>query len=277
MATYVIGDLQGCLDPLLQLLEQVGFDRQQDRLWFTGDLVNRGPQSLESLRFVKELGDSALTVLGNHDLHLIAVSEGHDKYLHRDDTLGDILAAPDRDELLRWLRHRPLLHYDEQRDLAMVHAGLPPQWTIQEARGHAREVESVLRSDDYRDFLDHMYGNQPDRWQADLTGHERRRFIVNCLTRLRYCSADGRLALDAKGKPGSQPEDTMPWFQAPKRKSRMTRILFGHWSTLGLYRDDNVIALDTGCLWGGSLTAIRLEDGEIFSQDCPQTKRPGMA
>lgn len=277
MASYAIGDIQGCFDSLQRLLEEIHFDPAADTLWFTGDLVNRGPQSLETLRFVKGLGDRAVTVLGNHDLHLIAVHEGHDKFVSKGDTLKPVLEADDGAELIRWLRHQPLLHHDAQLGYTMVHAGLPPQWDLQQARDSAHEVEEVLRGGHYRDFIDHMYGNLPDLWSDSLTGRDRLRFIINCFTRLRYCTVNGKLALSAKGRPGTQPSGTLPWFQVPGRRSREHTIVFGHWSTLGLYRDDGVIAVDTGCLWGGGLTALRLEDGEAITVNCPETQTPGVA
>ncbi|HHH48194.1 MAG TPA: symmetrical bis(5'-nucleosyl)-tetraphosphatase [Gammaproteobacteria bacterium] len=275
MAIYAIGDIQGCFDELQSLLGMCHFNPAADRLWFTGDLVNRGPDSLKVLRFVRGLGDSAITVLGNHDLHLLAVAEGLGKR-HKADTLQAILKAPDRDELLHWLRHRPLLHHDAGLNTALLHAGLPPQWDLREARACSAEVEAVLRGDDYHEFLAHMYGDKPRRWAMDLTGWERLRFIVNCFTRLRFCRVDGELCLKAKGEPGTQPPGCMPWFQVPGRRSTQTRIVFGHWSTLGLYHGDNVLALDTGCLWGGLLTAARLDgEAKIISCDCNGYRRPG--
>lgn len=278
MSTYVIGDVQGCFDELRRLLDTLHFDPSQDRLWFTGDLVNRGPKSLQTLRLAREL--DAVSVLGNHDLHLLAVSEGIDDHHGNGDTLGPILAARDRDELLGWLRHRPLLHHDSALDFTLIHAGLPPQWDLAGARACAGEVETVLRGPDYREFFAHMYGNEPDRWPDDgaapLTGWDRLRFIVNCFTRLRYCGPDGRLHLKAKGAPGSQPANTRPWFEIPGRASRGTRIVFGHWSTLGYHAADGVWALDTGCLWGGELSALRLGPDPLpLSIECPEARRPG--
>jgi len=275
MAVYAIGDIQGCFDELRRLLDLCRFDPSQDRLWLTGDLVNRGPDSLAVLRFVRGLGERAVSVLGNHDLHLLAVAEGLGKP-HRGDTLQAVLDAPDREELLHWLRHRPMLHYDDALDTALIHAGLPPQWDLRMAQACSTELETVLRGGDYRDFLAHMYGNQPRRWAMDLTGWERLRFIVNCFTRLRYCRSDGELCLKAKGEPGTQPPGCLPWFQAPGRRSTATRVVFGHWSTLGLYHGENVLALDTGCLWGGLLTAARLDgDQAIVSCDCSGYHEPG--
>jgi bis(5'-nucleosyl)-tetraphosphatase (symmetrical) len=215
-----------------------------------------------------------VTVLGNHDLHLLAVAAGC-AALHDSDTLDDILAAPDRDELLQWLRQRPLLHHDADLNVTLIHAGLAPQWDLDEARSFAGEVEAVLRGDDYRDFFQHMYGDQPDVWQAELSGWERWRFIINSFTRLRYCDANGRYQFKAKGEPGTQPEGYMPWFAVPGRRSRAARIVFGHWSSLGLHQDDNVIALDTGCLWGEQLTAVRLDGAHgIYCVECPGYRKP---
>ena len=274
MAVFAVGDVQGCYQELQGLLEEIRFDPARDRLWFTGDLVNRGPDSLAVLRFVRGLGESAVTVLGNHDLHLLAVAEGLGK-AHRADTLQAILDAPDRDELLAWLRSRPLLHHDAGLGYTLVHAGLAPQWDLATAQACGAEVAAALQGEQYREFLGNMYGDQPDRWDEGLEGWERLRFAVNCFTRLRYCSEDGRLGLRHKGEPGSQPADYLPWFAVPSRRSRALRIVFGHWSTLGLYQAPGVLGLDTGCLWGGLLTAARLDGGgEIFSFDCPGYRRP---
>jgi len=259
MAIYAIGDIQGCLDELKQLLEQIHFDPAQDQLWFAGDLVNRGPKSLETLRFIRSLGDRAITVLGNHDLHLLALAEGDKRYSSKFDTLLPILQAPDRPQLLDWLRHRPLLHHDKSLGYTLIHAGLPPQWKLKKARRYAHEVEAMLQSPHFRDFLKVMYGNQPARWSKQLEGMDRLRLITNCLTRLRYCRPDGTLDLKSKGKVGSQPAGYLPWFAVPERKSRKKRILFGHWSTLQVREQDNVYALDTGCLWGGKLSALRID------------------
>ena len=260
MAIYAIGDVQGCLGELQALLERIGFDTHRDRLWFTGDLVNRGPQSLETLRFVRSLGEAATTVLGNHDLHLLAVARGHARTKHRD-TFGDVLGAPDRDELLEWLRCRPLFH--GEAGFYMIHAGLPPQWSIDDAASHASEVEACLRSDHCDELFHRMYGDLPDVWSPSWRGWDRLRFIVNCFTRLRYCYTDGRIDLKQKGRPGTQPLDLVPWFAHPERRSRGAgTVLFGHWSTLGFYAGHGVRALDTGCLWGGELTALRVDGVE---------------
>ncbi|BAN68332.1 symmetrical bis(5'-nucleosyl)-tetraphosphatase [endosymbiont of unidentified scaly snail isolate Monju] len=276
MAVYAVGDVQGCYDALRAALDGVSFDPARDRLWFVGDLVNRGPQSLEVLRFVHGLGKAATVVLGNHDLHLLALAAGHglpgDK-----DHLDEVLAAPDRDELIDWLRHCPLLHHEPALDFTLLHAGLPPQWTLTEATAHAQEVESVLRSDDHPAFFAHMYGNQPDRWSEELAGMDRLRFITNCFTRLRFVTPDGRLLLKEKGPPGSaQDPQALPWFDHPGRASRGERIVCGHWSTLGYMARHNVWAIDTGCLWGGRLTLLRIDGAEPrpFAHECPGAQDP---
>ncbi len=270
MAAYAIGDVQGCHERLLALLDVIGFDCARDRLWFCGDLVNRGPDSLATLRLVCSLGDAAVTVLGNHDLHLLAVAEGG-LPPYRKDTLHDVLHAPDREALIDWLRTRPLLHHDAELGFTMVHAGLPPQWDLAQAQACAREVESVLVGDDYREFLHRMYGDQPLQWSPGLAGWDRLRFITNCFTRLRYCDDQGRLCLKAKGPPGTQPPPCRPWFAVPGRASRALNVVFGHWSTLGPRTEPGVFALDTGCVWGGRLTALRLDAGHrTWSVGCPE-------
>jgi len=275
MATYAIGDLQGCMDELQALLGHVGYEPADDVLWFTGDLVNRGPQSLESLRFVRGLGERAVTVLGNHDLHLLAIDCGVRNKV--DPGLQAIMDAPDRAELLEWLRRLPLLHHDERLGYTMVHAGLPPQWSAKRAAKCARETETVLGGPDYRDFLARMYGDKPDLWSKDLAGHKRLRFIINAFTRLRYCTPDGRLDFKAKGSPGSQPAPLLPWYAIDGRKSAGMRIVFGHWAALHLehdyQRERGVFHLDTGCVWGQSLTAMRLDDGRYFSVSCESRGR----
>ncbi|MEW6353042.1 MAG: symmetrical bis(5'-nucleosyl)-tetraphosphatase [Pseudomonadota bacterium] len=274
MAVYAVGDVQGCFDELLELFEAIDFDARRDEVWFCGDLVNRGPRSLEVMRFVKGLGERAVTVLGNHDLHLLAVAHGCE---HRrpGDTFDDVLNAPDRAELLDWLRRRPLLHHDETLGCTLIHAGLPPQWDLARAQACAAEVEAALRGPNYGAFLQHMYGDQPQCWSDDLGGWERLRFIVNCFTRLRFCDARGCLALQEKGPPGSAPAPYRPWFTLPERRSRGARILFGHWSTLGACEDDGAYSLDSGCLWGGKLTALRLDGRpEWTSVQCPAYARP---
>ena len=277
MAIYAIGDIQGCYDELQQLLDMIHFNPQKDQLWFAGDLVNRGPKSLEVLRFIKGLGEHAISVLGNHDFHLLALWKGHQRNSNRNDTLAPILSAPDCDELLNWLRHRPLLHHDTRHGLTLVHAGLPPQWTLKKALKYAREVEAVLRSEKYEEFLANMYGNQPDQWSEDLIGWERIRFMVNCFSRIRFCSEEGKLNLKMKGGPTTESGGYHPWFKIDGRKSESDPIIFGHWSTLGLHHENNVISIDTGCLWGGTLTAMRIDTPtlQFVRCDCPGQQRPG--
>jgi bis(5'-nucleosyl)-tetraphosphatase (symmetrical) len=258
MALYAIGDVQGCNDELGALLHALKFSPDRDRLWFVGDLVNRGPDSLGVLRRIRALGDAATVTLGNHDLHLLAVAFGSGR-IRSDDTLEQTLAAPDRDALLEWLAGRPLFHEDPALNLCMLHAGLAPQWDLTLARRCAREVENVLRRHPLGLF-ERLYGDQPDRWDDTLEGEGRLRFIVNCFTRLRYVDADGRLALRVKGSPKkSQTPTLVPWFEAHEARWRGPRIVFGHWSTLGFFDHDGVTGLDTGCVWGGTLTALRLD------------------
>jgi bis(5'-nucleosyl)-tetraphosphatase (symmetrical) len=268
MATYAIGDVQGCYDALQRLLDLLRFDPARDRLWFAGDLVNRGPRSRDTLRWVRDLGDRAITVLGNHDLHWLATRHGARR--GRRDTLDDLYSAPDGDELADWLRRQPLLHL--QGNTVLVHAGLAPQWTLSEARACAAEVEAALRSDDYPELLQHMYGDQPDRWSPALTGMERLRFSINCFTRMRYCDAQGRLDLRPKGAPDPSPPGLMPWFAVPNRRWAGATVVCGHWSTLGRihWPAFGVWALDTGCIWGNRLTAVRIEDWSVFDVGCPE-------
>ncbi|MBS3964285.1 MAG: symmetrical bis(5'-nucleosyl)-tetraphosphatase [Methylomonas sp.] len=269
MAIYAVGDIQGCYDALRRLLDHVGFDPKIDQLWLAGDLVNRGPHSLETLRFVKGLADAAVTVLGNHDLHLIATALTLGK-IGKKDTLLPILKAPDCDELIAWLRHRPLFHRNDH--FCLLHAGLPPQWDLALTQDMASLVERALQGPEHLRFFASMYGNKPALWSDTMTRAEKLRFAVNCFTRLRYCDADGTIDFAHKGPPGSQPPHLMPWFTVPNRKSRDLRIIFGHWSTLGFYDRDNVYAIDTGCLWGGQLTALMLgDDVQRYSMDCACT------
>ncbi len=265
MAIYAVGDVQGCHAELVQLLDQIAFDQAADQLWLVGDLVNRGPGSLEVLRLVKSLGDSAITVLGNHDLHLLAVAEGAAE-LNRNDTLDEILKAPDRDELLHWLRNQRLLH--AQDGYVLVHAGLLPQWGVAQAESLAREVEAALRGDDYATFLSRMYGNAPHNWDDGLSGYKRLRVIVNAFTRMRICTMEGEMEFKFKGEVENIPPGYLPWFDIPKRASRDATVIVGHWSALGLLLRKNVIALDTGCLWGGPMSAIRLADWQLFQVSC---------
>jgi bis(5'-nucleosyl)-tetraphosphatase (symmetrical) len=268
MTTYAIGDIQGCFSALEKLLVQIKFDAGKDTLWFTGDIVNRGPQSLEALRFVKSLGDKHKVVLGNHDLHLLAIVYG-DHEQRAGDTLDAILTAPDSDALLDWLRRCPLLVYDEATGYVMTHAGLAPAWNIKQAQQLAHEVEIVLRGDAPGDFLKNMYGNQPDIWDNRLQGKDRLRCIVNYFTRMRLCHIDGRLDFSYKGTLESKPQDLVPWFDVKNRVNAKDKIIFGHWAALGGKVDvPNVYALDTGCVWGNCLTAMRLGDGKLFTVDC---------
>lgn len=263
MSTYAIGDVQGCYDELQALLETIAFDPAKDQLWFAGDLVNRGPQSLAVLRFIHSLKDAKI-VLGNHDIHLISLANGSPYKDHH--TLHDVLAAPDCHELIDWLREQPLFYYDPILGYAMVHAGLLPQWDIPQAQHHAAELEAVLRSRNYRSCLPHLQGNQPKLWDDTLSGWNRLRFILNAFTRLRFCTREGQLDFTCTGKIGSQPEGYMAWFQIPNRASRSIPIIHGHWAALeGKVDTPNIFALDTGCAWGGSLTAMRLEDRQCFS------------
>jgi bis(5'-nucleosyl)-tetraphosphatase (symmetrical) len=258
MALYAIGDVQGCDTELGALLNALKFSADRDSLWFVGDLVNRGPDSLKVLRRIRALGDAATVILGNHDLHLLAVAYGGAR-LRSDDTLDAVLAAPDRAALLEWLQERPVLHEDAGLDVCMVHAGLAPQWDLSRARNCAHELERALRRNPEKLFA-RLYGDQPDRWDNSLEGEERLRFIANCFTRLRYVDADGRLALRAKGSPKkNQTKSLIPWFEAADARWRGSRIVFGHWSTLGYFSNADVTSLDTGCVWGDRLTALRLD------------------
>ena len=271
MATYAIGDLQGCYDSLLRLLDKLNFDKTEDKLWFAGDLVNRGPDSLSTLRFVKSLGDSAITVLGNHDLHLLAIAYG--VKTTRSSDLQRIIDAADRDELLQWLSTQPLLHHDAALNFTLTHAGIYPLWTLQQAQTYATELENELKNN-LNEFLNNMYGDKPDKWNESLTDFDRLRFICNCFTRMRYCHEDGTLDLTCNGAPGTIPEGTLPWFEIPERQIKDDALLFGHWSTLGMINKKNVYPLDTGCVWGGKLTALKIETARYISIDCPGDANP---
>jgi bis(5'-nucleosyl)-tetraphosphatase (symmetrical) len=260
MATYAIGDVQGCFDELRQLLVQFGF-KQGDRLWFVGDLVNRGPKSLDVLRFVRDLDGKAVVVLGNHDLHLVTQHEGFERP-RKDDTFLEVRAAPDANALVDWLRTRPMMHVEG--GYAMVHAGLLPQWSIEKAVGLGKEVEAALAASNYREFLKTMYGSQPDRWSDSLDGWDRLRVIVNAMTRLRFCTPEGRMDFRAKGT--TPPPGTSAWFDLREKDSQA--IVCGHWSALGLKTTEKLAALDSGCVWGGKLTALRLEDRALFQVPC---------
>jgi bis(5'-nucleosyl)-tetraphosphatase (symmetrical) len=273
VSVYAIGDVQGCHTELCQLLDLIGFSPRSDRLWFVGDLVNRGPGSLAVLREVKALGDAAVSVLGNHDFHLLTVAAGYAK-LHKQDTIGDILAAPDRDELLAWLRARPLVVVDEDRIL--VHAGLPPQWTPATALMLSREVQAALAAPDHDAFLQTLYGDQPKKWNDALTGYDRLRVVVNACTRMRFCTADGAMEFKEKRGIGHAPDGFLPWFAHEHRASAGRTVVCGHWSTLELMLAPNVLMLDSGCLWGGTLTAVRLEDRRVYQvpSRAPVTPKP---
>jgi bis(5'-nucleosyl)-tetraphosphatase (symmetrical) len=261
MARYAVGDIQGCYAEFQQLLEHIRFDPAVDRLWLVGDLVNRGPQSLEVLRLVRDLGPAATSVLGNHDLHLLMLAAGYSRQ-RDDDTLTPILTAPDRDELLHWLRQQPMLHQEGHH--VMVHAGLLPQWTIAQAARLAGEVEAALRGANYNEFLANLWGSEPAAWSDALTGWPRLRVIVNAMTRMRFCTAEGVMEFHGKGETADAPAGYLPWFDVPGRQSADHVLITGHWSALGLRLGENLLALDTGCVWGRQLTALRLEDRALF-------------
>jgi bis(5'-nucleosyl)-tetraphosphatase (symmetrical) len=267
MATYAIGDVQGCFDELLKLLAEIDF-KKQDKLWFVGDLVNRGPKSLEVLRFVRDLGARAVVVLGNHDLHLVTQHEGFERK-RKDDTFDDVLEADDASELVEWLRTRPMMHAAD--GYAMVHAGLLPRWTIEKALALGKEVETALGAADYRQFLKHLYGSKPEEWSDSLTGWDRLRVIVNAMTRMRFCSSQGKMEFHAKG--AKPPAGYLPWYET--RPDREVPIVFGHWSQLGLRLDPQATCLDSGCVWGGSLSALRLEDRALYRVGCRGYQAPG--
>lgn len=294
MATYIIGDLQGCYDELLKLLDKIAYKPGQDQLWFVGDVINRGPKSLECLRFVKHCCENEFgkMVLGNHDYHLLAAYAGLDKYLSKSDTIDPILNAYDVDELVNWLRMQPLLIEHPAMNAVMVHAGIPPQWSIEQAKQLAKEAEAPLQDDNWQHFLKYeLFGNQSDNWQDDLSGWQRIRYIVNAFVRMRYCSAKGKLDFKLKSSPEgyikklkahepTTPEELIvsekmqPWFLWPNRKNRDAQIFFGHWSTLGSIDAYGIHATDTGCLWGGELTAYELETKTRHCIECPQQRKP---
>lgn len=276
MSTYAIGDLQGCYSELQDLLDKINFDESNDQLWFVGDIVNRGTDSLACLRFVKSLGTNAKTVLGNHDLHLLAIANEVRKP-HRKDTVDEILNADDSKKLLKWLRQQPLLVNDDDLKMTMIHAGLPPQWTLEQAKELAQETESLIQSKQFNEFINNMYGDQPDTWSESLKDDDRHRFIINCFTRTRYIDKNGKLNLKENGAPGTQSKLLTPWYAIPERKTKKDKIIFGHWSTVHLgnesnFKQYNVYPLDTGCLWGRTLTAMRLEDETLFNVPSKQEK-----
>ena len=275
MADYLVGDLQGCDAPLGRLLSRIAFSPSRDTLYLLGDLVNRGPASAAVLRRLMGYGDAARCLLGNHDLSLLAVAHGH-RAPHRNDTMDDILQAPDREAMLDWLRHRSMAM--QAHGILMVHGGVLPQWDSAQALALAREVETVLRGLDLPAFLARMWGNQPDRWDDRLEGADRLRVIVNALTRLRFCTPEGAMDLKASGGLDQAPPGMMAWFDVPGRRSAGTPIAFGHWSTLGYLRRDDLISLDTGCVWGGCLSALRIADDgrhELIQEQCEQAQVPG--
>jgi bis(5'-nucleosyl)-tetraphosphatase (symmetrical) len=274
VATYAIGDVQGCHDALQRLLGEIGFSPARDVLWFVGDLVNRGAQSADVLRFVRALGERAVVVHGNHDLHALALLAGKAKR-RADDTLEDLAAAPDREHLLDWLRHRPLLHVEGE--YAMVHAGLLPAWTLEQAAALAREVEAALRGPDHLALYPALYGARPAAWSDALQGHERLRVIVNAMTRMRFCTPDGAMDFSVKGEVEKALPGYLPWFDVPGRRTRGVPIVCGHWSALGLRVTPDLLALDTGCVWGGRLTAVRLEDRRVYQTACAPARGPGRA
>lgn len=270
MATYFVGDVQGCLDDLQNVLQQADFDPERDQLWLTGDLVARGPKSLETLRFVKQLGTAAVTVLGNHDLHLLAIDAGIATLNPKDKTQA-IFDADDKDELLNWLRQQPLLAFHNEYNIIMVHAGIAPQWSQQQAKQYAGEVDALLRDDNYRELLANMYGAKPDIWADDLNGYDRYRFIINAFTRMRFCAADGQLEFHNKHSPSTNTNSQhIPWYEVEGTHLDGAHVIFGHWAALeGTCSHSNATTLDTGCVWGNSLTLLRWEDKAVFSEPCP--------
>jgi len=259
MAVYAIGDLQGCYDPFRRLLDEIKFDPSHDTLWLTGDLVSRGPKSLKTLRFVMSIGDSVVSVLGNHDLHLLALARGVIDYSSRFESMRKLLNAPDLDDMVTWLRCRPLAHYDESLETLLVHAGTHPLWSVSKTLAHAAEVEAALQSKNDKKLLSRMYADTPTQWSGELSGYKRLRFIINCLTRMRMVTTEMRLNLSHTGTPWSSRRNLVPWYQFENRACANTRIVFGHWSALGLIVLPNLVSLDTGCVWGRQLTAVRLD------------------
>ena len=276
MSAYAIGDIQGCYSELQNLLNEINFDERRDELWFAGDLVNKGPKSLQTLRFIKALGVNAKITLGNHDLHLLAVAKNIQPLLKKD-TIQEILAADDVKELIDWLKSRPLLITDDNLNFTMVHAGLPPQWSLENAKEFAKECELILQSEKINKLLAEMYGDTPNIWVNSLQDYAKQRFIINCFTRIRFCNSDGMLDFDTKVAPGKQNTSLIPWYSLPNRKTKDNKIIFGHWSTVHIgneknFKQYNVYPIDTGCLWGGRLTAMRLEDEKVFSVPSEQPK-----
>lgn len=271
MATYAIGDIQGCYDALRRLLSELDFNASRDTLWFAGDLVNRGPKSLETLRYVKKLDGSALSVLGNHDLHLLAVAEGF-RSAGRKDTLTPILDAKDCQVLCDWLRQLPLIHHDQSNGHTLVHAGLHPAWSLSTALTEARRVEEKLRGEKFRKHLKRLFGNSPTAWSRKLKGEERTRFAINTLTRMRYLTAEGDLDFTQNGPPSVTDSSVVPWFEYRKRQNHDLTIVFGHWSSLGDPKVPGIYALDRGCVWGNALAALHIESGEIIETSCRESR-----
>ncbi len=272
---HLIGDVQGCAQALQRLLAKIDFSPSRDRLVLLGDLVNRGPASLGVLQLLAPLGSAATCLLGNHDLHLLAVAQGV-RPLHKGDTFDDVLGAPERAAWLEWVRHQPLAHVEA--GWLCVHAGVVPQWSTEQTLALAAEVQALLQGPDLTAFLRVMYGNEPDQWRVDLAGAERARFVINTLTRIRFCTPTGRLDFKTKEGAGGAPPGLLPWFEAPGRRTAGQPIAFGHWSTLGLVNQPELLAIDTGCVWGGALTAVRVDGGrrEVVQVACDQAQRPGL-
>lgn len=272
MATYAIGDIQGCYKQLKELLTKLGFKSDKDKLWLAGDIVNRGPDSLKTLRLIKSLGDNAVTVLGNHDLHLLAVANGRKKQ-NKKDTIQTILEARDADALLDWLLHRPLTHYQKKNHICLVHAGIHPKWTLNQILNYSKEIENILQGPKSHEFFHHMYGDKPRKWSDNLTGWDRLRFITNSFTRMRYINDDLKLCLKEKGAPVNKNDDIHPWFEF-ERKEPDLNIVFGHWSTLTDPGKKHFYPLDTGCLWGGKLTALKINSKlkKRVTINCPKSQ-----
>jgi len=274
MANYVIGDVQGCLDSLLELLDAVRFDATADVLWFAGDLVNRGPRSLDTLRFIKDLGAQAHTVLGNHDLHLLALWCNSGR-THESDTIAEVVTAPDGEVLVNWLRSQPLaLALPGPQKALLVHAGILAQWSFEEALGLSAEVQQMMSGPAWKDFMAQLYGNKPNRWDPALEGFDRLRFIVNVFTRMRMVRDDGKIDFKYKLEPSDAPPELKAWFEIPRAFDQESPIVFGHWSTLGQLKNKAGYCLDTGCVWGGQLTALRLEDEAIIQVDAVEPALP---
>ena len=270
MAIFAVGDIQGCLGELRATLREAGFKIGTDTLWCVGDLVNRGPHSLDTLRFIQDLGERTVCVLGNHDITLLALAAGVPIRNHHQ--LQEVLDSPERDTLVEWLRHLPVLHHDPELNTVMVHAGVFPQWGLAQAHVHAAELQEFLRHPQWNQQIQHLYGAGPRRWKPKRKGYKRIRFICNSFTRMRYLDGKGRLNLECKQSPQKCPKNLTPWFKAPKRRTRNVRIVFGHWATLGLHNEDNVWGIDTGCVWGGKMSVLRLSPKKLklFQMPCPR-------